>query len=150
MSLTLWEFFWTETDWVTGPPSVSAADVVVAKFGSKGHDYRPVSDDFWEARERYIKRFVEPIVKQSREATQPAPEPESTAARQITRATIAQAKLRSLQTERDLLLEKVRITQNREELQQGSARIIQISLDILNANYQYYEQAAIILLLDIY
>ena len=149
MSLTLWEFFWTESDWVAG--SATAATVVVSRGGSKGSDYHPIPDDFWEARERYIRRFVEPTVRRSREEVPPAPpEQEKQAARLITKATIAQAKLRSLQTERDLLLEKARATRTREELQRSAARILQISLDILAANNQYYEQAAIILLLDIY
>lgn len=152
MSLLLWEYFWTEADWVPAPPSVSAADVVVpTMFGSKGHDYHPLPDDFWEARERYIRRFIVPVLQQTQTAETSTQEQElRQAARVITKATIAQAKLRSLHTERNLLLEQLRLVRTREEFQRHAARILQISLDILNANNQYYEQAAIILLLDLF
>ncbi len=145
--LALWEYFWVSADWAGGVASVSAADVVVLSGGARGHDYHPLPDEFWEVRERYIRRFVEPIVKQTKTSI---PNETTTNPRLITKATIAQAKLRATQTERDILLAKARLATNRQDLQQHSARILQLSLDILKTNDQYYEQAAIILLLDIF
>jgi len=151
MSLLLWEYFWIEADWIAAPPaaSASAADVATPMFGSKGSSYSPLPDEFWEIRERYIRRFIEPTVRHSRENITAEPT-EIENPRLITKATIEHAKLRSLVTERDTLFAKVRLTANREEFQRQSARVLKLSLDILNWQYQYYEQAAIILLLDIF
>lgn len=138
--LALWEFFWTTTDW-TG---ASAAIVVVG--GSKGSDYHPLPDEFWEIRARYLRRFVEPTVRRSRESVRPA---EETTSATITRATIEAARLSALQAERDMLYTQLQTVQNGAELQRQSAKLLQLSLDILAANERYYERAAVILLLDI-
>lgn len=73
--LGLWEYFWTEGDWAQGSVTLSAdAGTVVATgqtadlinstpaerstgAGSGGR----LDDDFWEARERYIKRMLQVV-----------------------------------------------------------------------------------------
>lgn len=56
MSLIMWEFFWTEADWVQPviPPRESVGG------GSHGNDYHPLTDEYWDT---FRKKFTAPLPK---------------------------------------------------------------------------------------
>jgi hypothetical protein len=145
MSLTLWEYFWTEADWVAAPPSVStvAETSPPSMFGSKGGDYHPLPDDFWEIRAHYLARHVEPVLRKSVELETsiaiPA-EPD---------LPLEKDELFILQHKRNIMWQRALAASSESELKRTSDRVIKLSLDIIDFLSQYYWQAAIILLLDI-
>jgi hypothetical protein len=146
MSLTLWEFFWAESDWTGAPPAVSssAAAVVSTKFGSRGNDYHPLPDDFWEIREDYLRRYVKPILRTTidLETSTVIPIPPD--------LPLEEDELFILQHKRNEQLRRAMAASNIADLERTSARVIKLSLDISAYISQYYRRAAIILLLDLF
>lgn len=145
MSLSLWEYFWTEADWVAGPSSSGSATVVVVRdAGAQGHDYHPLPDEFWEIREHHLRKFVEPVLKKviplELESAPPVnPELE-----------LEKDELFILQYKRNAALRRAYAAETEEELHKTAARVIKLTLDISNNISQYYERAAIILLFDLF
>lgn len=69
--LLLWEYFWTEADWVPGTASATAtASISITtglsnaggggwKQGKRGSRYsEQLSDDYWDTRERYLRKLT--------------------------------------------------------------------------------------------
>lgn len=145
--LALWEYFWTEADWVQAPPVV--VPDAVPSGGARGDGYRPLPDEFWEARDRYIRRHITPAVERTNaklpphlRLVHPSPAPETV-------DTETEAAVARLVTERSAALSLARAATSATELRTASARALQLTLDISNLIDDYYMQAAIILLLDV-
>lgn len=68
--LALWEYFWTEADWVPGTASATATASISISTGlsnaggghwkeSRSSRYSErLSDDYWDTRERYLRKLV--------------------------------------------------------------------------------------------
>lgn len=54
--LSQWMYFWDEADWTGGVPP-TPPDVAVDP-GSGGGDYHGADDDYWKAREAFLKRNI--------------------------------------------------------------------------------------------
>jgi hypothetical protein len=140
MSLLVWEFFLDEADWVTAPPIVPSVPAGQPNAGG-GHKKRYTSPDpdFWLARERYLQRFLPQI-----------------AAAQLTPAKIAKApveehdRLRMLSHAQAAIALRAQNAENEAQFRDSISRFKQLSLDIEQVFDDYYAQAAIILLLDLF
>lgn len=58
MLLALWSGFWNPADWTPGSISVTPAPVVVINTGAGSGNYFRATEDFWEARETMMRRFM--------------------------------------------------------------------------------------------
>lgn len=152
--LANWMFFWgwggvTPTTPVATPQSQGGS-----KF--KGHyrpkpdsgieEYRGAPQDYWDVRERYLRRFMEPVLKQEAHEIQ-IRESEPIREDQVKEG---QSHLRMLQQARDAVVERARQSTNLADVQKEVARVIKLTLDISALRVQYYERAVIILLLDLF
>lgn len=143
MSLLLWEYFWNEPDWIQAPPpaSVSAADVVSLTIGGKPDR---ADSDFWEIRERYLARFVEPLLKET-------PNELISEVESFQNFSLDENKeLLKLQEQRLQAFSLARRARTLDQLRTASQRVVQLSLDISKIQDQYYNQAVHILLLDLF
>lgn len=71
MSLALWEFFWTEADWVAGPPPPPPAPEATplpdanTTSGGGGGKLNPDDEgphpDLWDVREAYLRQLFEKV-----------------------------------------------------------------------------------------
>jgi hypothetical protein len=158
MSLTLWEYFWTEADWIPAPPATSSGPATVSALssaGANGNDYAPkpdswlegqrATDEYWEEREKYIRRHLEPILREVIPL-----ELEKGPQLVDTILPLKQDELFILQYKRNAMLRRAYAAQSEAELRKTADRVIKLSLDIRDHITQYYERAAIIILLDIF
>lgn len=145
MSLTLWEFFWTEADWVPGSSSSGSATVVtITGGGARGHDYHPLPDEFWEIREHHLRKFVEPVLRKVIPLELESAPPVNL------ELSLEEDELFILQYKRNAALRRAYAAETEEELYKTANRVIKLTLDISNNISQYYKRAAIILLFDLF
>lgn len=140
MSLLLWEYHLDPLEWVANVPVVTTPTGLSNAGGGKGGTrYVGPDPDFWLARERYLQRFLPHI-----------------AAAQLTDAKIAKApdesveRLRMLAHAQAAVALRAQRATNEAQFRESIARFKQLSLDIEQVFDDYYAQAAIILLLDIF
>lgn len=155
--LGVWMYFWNQASWLPAPPPVTTP-AAQSQGGSKfkGHyrpkpdygieEYRGAPQDYWDVRERYLRRFMEPVLKQEAQQIQ-IRESEPIKEDQVKEG---QSHLRLLQQARDAVVERARTASNLADVQKEVARVIKLTLDISALRVQYYERAAIILLLDLF
>ena len=144
--LAMWMFFWDTTDWIPAPPSASAAEVVVTSGGAQGKDYHPLPDEFWEIREQHILSTIEPVLRSSKKLSEAAiPSAETiTPAQQETKKEII-----ALRNRMHLAAELARFATNNTDLLAATNEILHLSILIAEQRNQlYFDQAAVILLLD--
>jgi hypothetical protein len=158
--LALWEYFWNAPDWVPGPPPpVTVPPTNDSQGSSRGKYFRPPVDpwlertshdqEYWDLRERYLRRFMEPALKAER--VQEVKIRESSPIKyHEDKLSAGQTHLALLQQARDAVVSRARIAATETELRNEVARVIKLTLDISNLRIQYYERAAIILLLDLF
>lgn len=148
--LALWEYFWDDTDWTGGPPAPSPAPAPVPSGGGGGHkkrrnqEYQPLPSDFWDVRERYLRRFVEPLAK---DTPRPTPAPVKTTVAEI---IPDDGPLLLMQQALAAALQRARAAQTDAELRDATKRAYALALDISNFHQQYYNRAIGILLLDLF
>lgn len=137
MSLGLWEFFWDSADWIAATPAPVAPTASRSNSGGGHRKYESAPGDFWDVRERYLRRFLEPIEK-----TAPLPSPsvseEAPVAPTIVREQALQAAIGA-----------ARNAQTVAVLQDAVRRANELALDISNIQHQYYSRAITLLLLDV-
>lgn len=121
MSAGLWFFFWPPPDWPAGePPVVPPEEPVRPSKGWGGRRrYRPLDDDYWTVRERYLRRALRPA------ATEP-PRPPAAAP---VRAT-PPPKIAALGTKLNRAVTEARAATTRADLQRTADRIARISAEI--------------------
>lgn len=155
--LANWMFFWPLPLWTPGttPTTTTAPNDGGARPGkyfrpkpdSGIEDYRGAPQDYWDVRERYLRRFMEPVLKQEAHEIQIR---ESEPIREDLSVQKGQSHLRMLQQARDAVVERARQATDLDILQKEVARVIKLTLDISALRVQYYERAVIILLLDLF
>lgn len=145
--LANWFFFWTESDWTGVAPTPSPTPTDEGRSdaggGHKKRRYERLGEDFWNVRERYLRRFVEPAIKQ---AAQEVPHQEPQASPQTNDGEGAVILLRQAM---EAALNRARNAQTFDELQDAAQRSLALSIDIANIKNQYYNRAIAILLLDV-
>lgn len=118
------------------------AIVIPPSGGGGGHkkdEYHPLPDDFWEIRERYLRRHLTPVIERvhiPEELQHHNPVSEETA-------------LQKLLQLRETARASAALAKNAADLRADTAKTLKLTLDIQRLIDQYYEQAAIILLLDV-
>jgi hypothetical protein len=156
--LALWEFFWNPADWAgSSTPPISKQD-----GGSRSSKKPPPSwkvdpwlertshdQQYWDLRERYLRRFLAPVLAEEG-ATPPQIRESSPIKAHEDHISEGQNHLRMLQQARDAVVQRARFASTQGELRKETARAIKLTLDIQSLRIQYYERAAIILLLDLF
>lgn len=155
--LALLEYFWTEADWVPAP-SVSVAEVVVIRGAGSGAGYDiqwPVDpafspsptlepdrlpSDYWEVRERYIRRLLRPTSQPQPSPTTPEPVSRETIPLSIPPSPPPDISL--LYAERAAAISAARAARTRTDLLRIGALIAALTLQL-----QRYEDEALELLL---
>lgn len=114
--------------------------------GARRDDYKPIPDDFWEVRERYLRRYVEPVVLRTTKELPAAVE----LAVVNQEEQIVTAELAILSEKRDNALLRARASRNADELRTYALRVIQLTIDLEQEQIAAQNmRAALILLLDI-
>jgi len=145
--LALWEFFWTEADWTPAPSTTSATGASNAGGGGFRdrnldralHAIAPLSDDYWQVRERYIRRLTRP--QPQPQQLQQSPEPQPSQSPPTTHQELAQ-EYAAVQAQRAIAIEQAYVAKTRADLLQLGTLIAQ-----LTQRLQRYESAALELLL---
>jgi len=145
--LALWEFFWTEADWTPAPSTTSATGASNAGGGGfrdrnldrAFRDIAPLSDDYWQVRERYIRRLTRPQLQPPQPQQSPGQQPQQPLP--STNQDLAQAH-ETLVVQRAIAIEQAYSAQTRADLLQLGTHIAQ-----LTQRLQRYEAAALELLL---
>jgi len=145
--LALWEFFWTEADWTPAPSTTSATGASNAGGGGfrdrnldrAFRDIAPLSDDYWQVRERYIRRLTRPQLQPPQPQQSPGQQPQQPLP--STNQDLAQAH-ETLVVQRAIAIEQAYVAKTRADLLQLGTLIAQ-----LTQRLQRYESAALELLL---
>jgi hypothetical protein len=153
MSLLLWEFFWTESDWTGAPPSASSTATAVVVLtvpgaGGGGHKkdpYYPLPDEFWEIREHHIRTHVEPVLRE----VVPL-EAELTLPEALNDTPLEEDTLYILQFKRNAALRRAQAATSVAELEKTSARVVKLTLDIREYLFDYRQRALLILFMDLF
>lgn len=168
--LALWEFFWTRADWVPGPPPVIPPPVVdVAVPTSKGSgasrhkvrgDYTAADSDFWQLRERYLRRHLPQLDTLAGPLDVAVPIDEQAAIEKSNLPVVAPVStvegpapggaVISLQQQLSSALHAARTANNAVQLRTAIAVATQLALDISDKRTQYYNRAIALLLLDVF
>lgn len=158
--LAIWEYFWNNNPtWgvaTTASPNEGGArpgKYFRPKPDSGIEEYRGAPKDYWDVRERYLRRFMEPVLKaEAALKEQVAHEIQIRESEPIREDQVkeGQSHLRLLQQARDAVVERARTASNLADAQKEVARVIKLTLDISALRVQYYERAVIILLLDLF
>lgn len=121
MSGALWFFHWPPPDWPAGePPVVPPEEPVRPSKGWGGRRrYRPLDDDYWKTRERYLALALRPA------ATEPARPPAAAPVR-----VTPPRKLEALTAKLDRAVVEARLATTRADLQRTADRIARISAEI--------------------
>jgi hypothetical protein len=118
--------------------------------GKKDLTYHPAPDAFWEERERHIQRHIQPLLDREKAALAPNAAEVTALASNPEQLIARQAELRIRMDARNTVLALARSAQSRRELEDYTLRVTKLSLDISQLIADYYNQIAIILLLDIF
>lgn len=161
--LALWMYQWDETEWVAAPPAPAPAPVEAPRSnaggGKRRNDYIGPSPDFWEVRERYLRRYEKAISEASVIAKNnfPSQEPHDNLsgdrAGGIPSADTAndlQAVLELMRFELEVARARARQARNATELQEAMRAAMTLALDIRKIEQQYYDRAISILLLNVF
>lgn len=132
-------FFWDETDWVpTTEPAVIVTNTTIGGKPEK-HQYHGRDEDFWEVRERYLRRFLpEEVLKPEK---QPVSE-EIVAHKPIDKTII-------LKQAQDAAVIAARNAKDYSALRETVLRILQIVAEIADIKKSYDFRARFILLSDL-
>jgi hypothetical protein len=172
--LALWEYEWDESDWTgitsapattsdaffglllalrwegTDTPATTTTQDPGAGGGKKKNEYIGPDPDFWDVRERYLRRFVKPqVIKALPALERPQPVPAPIPPVQYTPLEDTATPFILQQQALAAALQRAVSAQNAAELQQAAQRAYKIALDIQKIHQQYYERAIAILLLDV-
>jgi len=134
--LGLWEFFWTESDWIPAPIELPQA---IEKRGSgKGEgpfikEYHPADYEFWKIREEYLKSHLPQEAKEQKQGYEQVEE--------------VYPELSNLHKVRQEALIRARTAENQEILFESVKKVTELTLQIANLKAQYDEEAILILLL---
>ena len=112
----------------------------------RGLEYSRASQDYWEVRERYLRRFLEPVLKQEPTPSQTRESSPITS----NEVSVAESRLTMLHAAREAVITRARNAATTGILQAETARVIKLTLDISALKDQYHQRAAIILLLDLF
>lgn len=147
--LALFEYFWTAADWVPAPPASASAAAVVSLGAGSGR----ADSDFWEIRERYIRRLLR--AAETDHASQPA-QPAHKTSRESRRSPLPLQSVvappppafsfDALVREQAIALAIARAARSRTELQRSAAKIVETSRQ-LSAQRQQTELEYLALLL---
>lgn len=157
--LGLWMYHWDATTWGGAPPEPEPPPVVVGNPSNAGggrYD-RALDADYWETRERYIRRMlrVAEIPLPHAPSTSPQPSDDATPAQPgrsesspaaiPAPADLARA-LEEALARQALAVERAREAQTRAELQLAGAAIVAVTLEIARLrDMQELEMLAILL-----
>ena len=172
--LALWAYEWDESDWTgsapaattdpffglllalqwegttTPTPTPTTTQDPGAGGGKKKNHYIGPDPDFWDVRERYLRRFVKPAVLAAIPALrQPDPVPVPYVAPTYAPLEDTETPFILQQQALAAALQRAVNAQNATELQDAGQRAQKIALDIQKIHQQYYERAIAILLLDV-
>lgn len=161
--LANWMFFWNVPDWVPQPPPVVPPPYQTQGGTKSKEHFKPPVDpwlesrtshdqEYWGLRERYLRRFLEPALRAEKleGATQTQMRESGPIKAHETHLSEGQSHLALLQQARDAVVQRARIATTETELREEVARVLKLTLDISSLRNQYYERAAIILLLDLF
>lgn len=153
--LALWEFFWTEADWTGAPPAPTPAPATV-QAESRGGGHKRENDrlgsDYWDVRERYLRRFAKPLVEAISKSVE-VEEDNSTRSIEGEKLDIrprAEIDSHLLLRQQALVaaLQAAYTAQTQTALRDAMQRATQLHLDISNLQQQHYNRAIALLLLD--
>ena len=133
--LGLWEYFWTEADWVPAPaPPLPQADEPRGSGKGRGKFVweEHADEEFWRVREEYLRSKLPPEEKIRHEAVE-----------------VSEPDIVKLATERLNEYIKAQGAKTIQELETRSAIIQELTGQITNLKAQYDEEAILILLLDL-
>lgn len=148
--LALWGYFWDTSAWSGAAPSPTPAPAPTptpnpAGGGKHQRAYTPLGSDYWYARERYLRRFVEPLVKAT---LRPTPAPQAAPTTTPPPSHVGNEQL--LQQALIAAYHRAQTAQSAAVLQEAAARISSLALDISNLQQQYYNRTIALLLLDVF
>lgn len=132
--LAQWEYFWTAADWIPGPPPPSSsgnAVAVLTPFGA-GSGGNRADSDFWEIRERYIRRLMH-VVQEPVHAPEPSHPPSAQPYRSplplqpMGPATPPAFSFDALVRAQSLAVAQARAAHSRAELQRAGIKILETS-----------------------
>lgn len=152
--LALWEFNWTVSDWTGVAPTPAPAVPEMAQGGgARGRQRIPYSradDDFWEVRERYLRRFAKKY-KESMAPAEPIESIDSTPTPEVSnidRPAGGRDAAILLQQAMDAALARAEHAADAIELRDAMQRVNSLYLDISHIHQQNYNRAIVLLLLD--
>ena len=136
--LLLWEYFWTEADWLPAPPPAAPPSVANEDRGSgKGHGkfiWEVAGPDFWDARAEHLKRMF----------PEPAPRP-----RQVeTKVEPEYKEILAKLSEKDNMLIKAQQAKTKQAFMASVKRLMELSAQIESLRFQYEDEAIVLLLLN--
>lgn len=156
--LALWFDFWS---WGAAPsppppPPAPAPDAASSNAGGgkRRREYVSPHPDFWDVRERYLRRFLHPL-EESIEQPAPIETSDSTTTEPDDILTPATGRgeraspLAELRFEFDMAALRARQARDALELQQAVLRANALALDISKTKQQYFNRAIALLLLDV-
>ncbi len=112
-------------------------------------DRQSHDQEYWDLRERYLRRFMEPVLREEK-ATSVKMRESGPIKYHEDKLSEGQSHLALLQQARDAVVQRAREAVTSDSLRKEVARVIKLTLDISSYRAQYYERAAIILLLDLF
>ena len=120
MSAGLWFFHWPPPGWPEGePPVIPVDEPARPSKGWGGRRYRPLDDDYWKTRERYLARALQP-------ARAEPPRPPATAP---VRA-VPPRKVEALTAKLDRAVAEARLATTRADLQRTADRVARLAAEI--------------------
>lgn len=160
--LALWMYQWDEAEWTAASPAPAPAPAAEASRSNAGggkrrNDYVGPSPDFWEVRERYLRRYEKVIERTQVIAKSNFPAQETSdnlsgdrAGGQPPATTDLQAVLELMRFELEVARAKAQHAKNATELQEAMRAAVTLALDIRKIEQQYYDRAISVLLLDVF
>ena len=150
--LALWGFFWEGTDWSGIAPPAPAPTPQESRGGGHKKENDRLGVDYWDARERYLRRFAEPLIKEVAPVENTnSPEPEEVDKLADTapgRVDYDNSALLLYQQAMAAALQAAYAAQNAQHLQDAVQRANALSLDIARIKQQHYNRAIAVLLLN--
>ena len=154
--LALLEYFW---DWGGAPspspspspsPAPTPAPDTAGARGRQKRKYIQAPNDFWEVRERYIRRFVEKARKTIFNEVPLLPVEEETARQDEPDVMSQPSETLLLRQAFDVAARRAQNAQTISELRTISDRLRSLALDISKIEQQNYDRAIALLLLDVF